>query len=138
MQNTLIDAGPIIALFDKSDKRHDSIKRYLKENQHRLVTTWPVLAEAVHILGFDVKSQTALLEWVARGALETRPLDPVSAGIMAQKMMKYSDVPLDLADASLIYVAEEDSINRIMTFDSDFQVCRVKSGKRMVNVLEER
>lgn len=40
MQKTLIDAGPIIALFDKSDKYHKKTLKFLSGYHGELITTW--------------------------------------------------------------------------------------------------
>ena len=70
MRSTLIDAGPIIALFDRSDKYHDRIVRLLEQEPFRLVSTWAVITEASHLLDFDVRAQIGLLQWIHRGGLE--------------------------------------------------------------------
>ncbi|MCT7972112.1 hypothetical protein [Laspinema olomoucense] len=40
-------------------------------------------------------------------------------------MDKYQDIPMDLADASLVAVAESQKIKRIFILDSDFYVYRL-------------
>ena len=59
MLNTLIDAGPIIALFDRSDRCHETALDALKSQPRRLVSTWPVITEASHMLDFDRRAPTA-------------------------------------------------------------------------------
>ena len=43
-------------------------------------------------------------------------------------MKQYQDVPMDLADASLISIAESRGYTRIFTIDSDFYIYRLADG----------
>ncbi len=124
MKNTLIDAGPIIALFDKSDRFHSQITRFLKEDSYHLITTWPVLTEASHMLDFDNRAQVALLEWVYRGGLELFDVDLAAVRRLIELTKKYDDVPMDLADATLVAAAELLDIRDIISIDTDFYVYR--------------
>ncbi len=64
MRSTLIDAGPIIALFDSSDKYHNQVVDLIKQESFHLISTWPVLTEASHMLDFDNRAQIkALIEY---------------------------------------------------------------------------
>lgn len=56
MKGTLVDAGPLIALFDSNDEHHSHTRRFLEGFHSRLFTTWPVLAEAVSMLSFSTFS----------------------------------------------------------------------------------
>jgi len=69
MKSILIDAGPLIALFDKRDHFHDSVILFLPEIKDRLITTWPVIAEVCYMLSFSVPCQLDFLTWCDRGAL---------------------------------------------------------------------
>jgi hypothetical protein len=74
VQSTLIDAGPLIALFDRDDKYHQKIVGFLKDRSPRLVSTWPVLTEVTHLLDFSVNAQLDFLRWVHRGGLDLHQL----------------------------------------------------------------
>jgi predicted nucleic acid-binding protein len=41
-------------------------------------------------------------------------------------MEKYQNVPMDLADATLVATAEARRMRRIFTLDSDFQIYRLR------------
>jgi len=71
VRSTLIDVGPLIALFSRNDKYHDRILKFLKGYKGRLVSTWPVITETCHMLDFDVRAQMAFLEWLNRGLLKS-------------------------------------------------------------------
>ena len=129
-----IDAGPLIALFDRDDKFHVSIKEFLKDFNGKLISTWPVLTEALHMLDFNVQTQLAFLRWIQRGAIEIHePLNQHLERII-ELTQKYQNVPMDLADASLVVVAESLNIKDIITIDSDYYIYRTMR-KEMLNNL---
>lgn len=134
MRNTLIDAGPLIALFDRSDKYHLKAVRFLEEYQGYLWTTWPVLTEASHMLDFSVRAQLALLEWVDRGGLQLYGLEQHHITRIKQLTEKFSDVPMDLADASLIVVSEVAGYKEIVSIDSDFYIYRDVRNRYLTNI----
>lgn len=49
-------------------------------------------------------------------------------------MSKYRDVPMDLADASLVAVAEERRLTTVFTLDRDFRVHRLFGRRPFVIV----
>lgn len=99
----------------------------------RLVTTWPVVTEAMYLLGAGLTAQKALLAMVGSGALEIADiLDRVDR--MAALMTKYQDVPMDFADASQVAVAEREGMDTIFTLDDDFRVYRL-GGRRAFHVV---
>ncbi len=122
MRNTLIDAGPLIALFDRSDQYHLAAIRFMEDYRGYLWTTWPVITEASHMLDFSIKSQLALLTWLSRGGLQLFELDASHISRLITLTDKYDDVPMDLADASLIVLSEQKGIREIATIDGDFYI----------------
>jgi uncharacterized protein len=116
--NTLIDAGPIIALFDKSDSFHFKAVRFIENYKGYLWTSWPVLTEASHMLDFSTKAQIALLEWIDRGGLRIYDLKEEHVTRMKQLCQKFDDVPMDLADASLVVISELTGYKEIISIDS--------------------
>lgn len=134
MKNTLIDAGPIIALFDRSDRFHSQITGFLKDQSYHLITTWPVLTEANHMLDFDNRAQIAVLEWVYRGGLELFEVGLSAVRRIIELTKKYNDVPMDLADATLVVAAEQLGIREIISIDSDFYAFRTTEKEHIDNV----
>lgn len=74
MKGTLVDAGPLIALFDSNDEHHSHTRRFLEGFHSRLFTTWPVLTEAVSMLSFSTLSQTNLFTWIKGNGVLLFPL----------------------------------------------------------------
>lgn len=136
MQNTLIDAGPLIALFDKDDKYHSLVVDFLKNYPGELFTTWPVITETTHMLDFNVQVQIDFLKWIQRGAVHLVDLEMEHFTRLIELCEQYSNVPMDLADASLILVAEMMNIHDILTIDSDYWVYRTRSKRYLHTLLQ--
>ncbi len=134
MQNTLIDAGPLIALFDKSDRYHEKAVLFLKRSQGHLITTWPVVTEVSHMLDFNTKTQINFLKWINRGGLEIFEFQFNHIVRLIELTEKFDDVPMDLADATLIVASEAKGITKIASVDSDFYVYRDIRNKYLKNV----
>ena len=136
MKSTLIDAGPIIALFNKNDKFHKVVKDFIKEYKGKLITSWPVITEASYMLDFNVQVQIDLFKWIRLGGLiiEEVSIDDIDRIIALSE--KYSDIPMDLADASLVVLSEKLKIKEIITIDSDYYIYRTIEKEMIKNILE--
>lgn len=96
--------------------------------QSTLLTTWPAATEAMYLLG-DAggwPAQRALWLMIDRGLLEIAELGADATARMPALMEKYRNVPMDLADASLVAVAEQRGLRRVFTLDSDFRIYRLR------------
>ncbi|MDI6890029.1 MAG: PIN domain-containing protein [Thermodesulfovibrionales bacterium] len=126
----IIDTGPLVALFDKSDNRHDLCHAILRTTKMSLITTIPVLTEAFYILSFSWHIQDDLWKFITDDNLGIYNLDRNLLKICRELMNKYQDLPMDFADASLVVVAERENISTVFTLDhKDFKVYRTKHGK---------
>jgi len=121
----LIDAGPLIALFDRDDAYHELSVGILKKITSPLLTTWPVLTEVMHMLDFNQKAPFDFLEWIEKGGLRITSLEEEDLPEISRLMQKYSDLPMDFSDASLVSLAQKENILAIISFDKDFKVYRV-------------
>lgn len=127
----LVDAGPLVALIHADDRHHAPCKEALKSITEPLVTVWPALTEAMYLLGFSSSAQDALWRLLEGEAVKILPLDTADLSRMRELMRKYRDLPMDLADAALVRVAERDKISRIFTIDRrDFELYRPKGIRR--------
>jgi predicted nucleic acid-binding protein len=135
--NSLVDAGPIIAWLNRKDSYRTRVKPFLDRWNGNLITTWPVLAEACALLPSHL--QVPLMRWVERGGAQVFELPGNTAGQLGGLMSKYRDRPMDLADASLVWLAGEIGLTDIVTVDdSDFAVYRTASGQAFRNLLPVR
>jgi predicted nucleic acid-binding protein len=122
---TLVDAGPLVAILHRDDRRHRECVRALRALKPPLGTTWPVVIEVMHLLGFSTEAQVELWSLLESRRLHLLGLDASDAPRMRTLMRKYRDLPMDLADASLVAVAERDGVNQVFTLDQrDFGVYR--------------
>lgn len=121
----LVDTGPLVALIHEDDDLHPHCKEVFLSLRDSLATVWPVLTEAMYLLNFSWEAQSALWEMVEAGAVELLPLGNNDIPRMKELMRKYRDLPMDLADAALVRVAEREKLRRIFTLDRrDFQIYR--------------
>lgn len=121
----LVDTGPLVALIHEDDNEHRICKDTFLTFSEPLGTVWPVLTEAMYLLSFSWDAQNALWEMIQAGAIEILPLGTDDVARMRELMRKYRDLPMDLADAALVRVAERERLRRIFTLDRrDFQIYR--------------
>ena len=126
-KSVLVDAGPLVALLDRSDLHHAACKKVLRSLKDSLTTVWPVVAEAMYLLGFSWRAQEALFEMLESGAVSLLTLGTVDLPRIRGLMEKYRDLPMDLADAALVRVAEREGIQDVFTVDRrDFRIYRPK------------
>jgi len=126
---TLCDAGPLVALLDRSDADHKRCVTALA-TLNELRTTWPRLTEAMYLLGQEggLLAQDQLWVLVADGLVALHvPIDGEWER-MRTLMRKYSDSPMELADASIVSAAERLSVRRVFTLDRHFRAYRLASG----------
>ena len=125
MPAILVDTGPLVALLDRSDPDHVTCQETLRSFSDLMVTVWPVVTEAMYLLRAYWQAQKALWEMIEMGAVGILPLGIDDVPRMKELMRKYRDLPMDLADAALVRVAERERLRRIFTLDRrDFQIYR--------------
>ncbi len=130
----LVDAGPLVALLHRDDRDHERCAEAFRRVRGPLGTTWPPLTEAAYLLGFAPRAQDALLEMIERGALRLLPLDESDLPRVRGILHKYRDLPMDLADATLVHVAEREGTLRVFTLDRrHFSVYR--AGRRAFQII---
>ncbi|PQM47228.1 Ribonuclease VapC26 [Mycobacterium talmoniae] len=129
---TLCDAGPLVALIDADEADHETCALALRTLALPLVTTWPTFTEAMYLLGRAGGSagQQALWKLLLSRRLKIAELSRTAVERSATLMVKYADRPMDLADATLVALAEERGERRIFTLDDDFRVYRIHGRTR--------
>jgi predicted nucleic acid-binding protein len=127
----LTDAGPLVALALTRDPAHRRCVQTLATIPPPLVTTWPVFTEAMYLVGRELgwHGQAALWRLVERDILQLVDISATAAIRMRVLMEQYRDLPMDLADASLVAVAEERRLDRVFTLDADFRIYRLPRGR---------
>jgi uncharacterized protein len=133
----LADTGFWLALANTKDRHHARAKDAAAAIREPLVTTWPVLTEACHLLPrVSASASRMLLDSVSRGVVQTLNLETKHLPRVLDLLEKYRDLPMDLADASLVIAAEELGSGRILSTDQrDFRTYRWKNRKPFTNLL---
>lgn len=124
----LTDAGPLIALIDKGqDEAHRRCLETLKIFRGQMLSTWSCFTEAMYFLGElqGWKGQKALWEFIRQNALLLHLPSETEIQRTIELMEKYKNVPMDLADATLVALAETNNLRQIFTLDGDFFVYRI-------------
>ncbi|HVN88652.1 MAG TPA: PIN domain-containing protein [Candidatus Binataceae bacterium] len=125
MIKVLVDAGPLVALVDRSDPHHGSCRKALASLTDPLGAVWPAFTEAMYLLNTSAQAQRSSWEMLNVKAIEMIELGESDYPWMRELMWQYRDLPMDLADVALVRVAERERIRRIFTIDKrDFQIYR--------------
>ncbi len=136
MRRILIDSGPLIALFDGTDKYHSVSVEFIKNNKSELITTIASITETLHLLDFSRKAQIDFLGWVNAGALSIEQITSNDLVRIQELTIKYSDLPMDFADACLVLLSEKLNINGVATIDRDFDVYRLKGKETFTTYIK--
>jgi predicted nucleic acid-binding protein len=138
MLNTiLIDAGPLIALFDRDDNYHEKIIDFVKGKKFKFITTTAVITEVSHMLDFSVDVQILFFEWIMKEGVLLQEIQQRDITRIIELTKTYSDRPIDFADATLVITAEKTGIREIISIDSDFDIYRLL-GKEMIRNVFQR
>lgn len=135
----ITDTGFGLALADQQDTHHKIARQKLREIDERLITTWCVITETCYLLlkRKGVLAQSKFMDSLANRAFETFNLQPYHAQRITQLMQQYANLPMDLADASLVILAEELGHGRILSVDyRDFNTYRWKNTQPFQNLLQ--
>src|SRR5262249_1662193 len=132
----VVDAGPLIALFDRDDRHHTRAVDFIAACRSPLVSNMPVLTEATYLLRFSIAAQCDLLSW-AHQCLEIDQATTSDLPRIITLLGKYHDLPADFADASLIALAERLNLSQVASVDADFAVYRTVGGRGLENVFFE-
>ncbi|HMT17147.1 MAG: PIN domain-containing protein [Proteobacteria bacterium] len=134
----IADAGFFYALIDRRDAWHTRAVAALPTQAQGWITTWPVLTEATHLITrwVGTAAAQALLREVADGAIAVWSWPAEHTARLPDLMHRYTRLPMDLADASLVLLAEHLGHGRILTTDQrDFGAYRFKSREPFDNLL---
>lgn len=125
----LTDAGPLVALIDRGEADHKRCVACLTRLQGPMLTTWPAFTEAMYLLDDAAgwHAQEKLWRIHLRGDLLVEM--PQHQEKAAKLMKQYSDLPMDLADATLVALAEERQLTTVFSLDSDFRIYRLGRDK---------
>jgi uncharacterized protein len=140
MNICLLDTGPLVALLDRSEPDHDPVqKRMARLAESRLVTTGAVVTEAFYFLSDVRNGPRSLATFLHVSGTEVRDAFSAEALAAAVRLMgKYADVPMDFADATLVWTAEMSGADAVLTLDrrgfSSFRFGRNRRFKLLLDL----
>ncbi len=137
----LVDTGAWLALLDRRDAYHGLCCEFFRQNREPLMTTWPVLVECVHLMygRIGVSKTLAWLHTLEAQGVGIFVMEPYHFPRVNALMNQFRDLPMDLADASLVLLAEESGEGRIVSTDErDFHTYRWKNQHPFRNLLLEQ
>lgn len=135
----IADTGFWLALANRKDAHHAAARKALRRLREPLISTWPVITETCHLLAarLGVDAELVFIDSANRGAFEIFDLTQAHLPRVKELMERYRNLPMDLADASLVVLAEHLGSGRILSTDQrDFETYRWKTRKPFRNLLE--
>lgn len=134
----LTDSGFFFALANSKDQEHTKAVEMYHKYSKSLSTTWPVITETCHLLLARIGPQAQERFINGLNKVTIFELDHSKLIRIETLMKKYRDLPMDLADASLVIMAEETNVGNILSVDyRDFGIYRWKSQKPFNNLMLE-
>ena len=133
MQRVIVDTGPIVALHNRRDKWHLRSLAFFDRFSGVAHTTWAVITEAWHLLPSHRRG--GLLPWLEAGGVRVGHIPESRLREIDSLVKRYADTPMDVADATLIWLAEREQLTDIVSIEGGFETYRTASGARFVNHL---
>ena len=130
----LIDSGPLIALFHSGDNHHKKIRDFLAKKKYLFISTLAVFSEVSYFLSANIKVQRDFFDWVMCRGVIISDINQHDMPRLIEFTEKYSDLPMDFADATLVITAEKTGIRQIISMDNDFEIYRLPGRERIHNV----
>ena len=130
----IVDSGPLVALLNRQDHAHAWVVQQLQDIQPSMVTCESVLAEATYLTRQTPGARIALIEMVGEGFLTIGMAVADHHSALLAMVRRYANVPMSLADACLVRLAELFPQSPVLTLDNDFSIYR-KNGRQVIDVL---
>ncbi len=130
-RQVILDAGPLVALLNRRDRYHAWARDRFADIQPPLATCEAVIVEACHLLHGQPGGERIVLDVLRRGVVEIDFILREEIVPVQELRTRYANVPMDLADACLVRMAELSSGSVVLTLDSDFAIYRMH-GRRVI------
>ena len=133
--SAVIDTGAVLALLDRNDRWHEPCKNAFRQMRLPLLTSQAVLTDLFHLVGDGRAEMESAWKFVRSGALVLGTIEDAELPQLRALMFQYWDRPMGFADATLVHLANRESLSVILTVDqADFATYRLE-GKRRFRVL---
>ncbi len=133
--DVIVDTGAILALLDENDRWHTLCSDALRQLRLPLLTSEAVLTEVFHLIRRSRTEMEAVWTLFHSGVIVLAIIENSELHRIEALMSRYKDLPMDFADATLVYLGERESITAVFTLDqNDFATYRI-AGKRRFHIL---
>ncbi|MEH1907166.1 type II toxin-antitoxin system VapC family toxin [Nostoc sp.] len=133
-QGILLDTGPIVALVNRREQFHQWVTNQFQQIEPPLLTCEVVITEACFLLQNVYGGEAAVISFVQKGIINLPFRLSEEAAAIEELMQRYQSVPMSLADACLVRMAELYPKSELLTFDSDFRIYR-KNRHQLISVI---
>lgn len=133
-RRVLLDTGPLVAFLNRRDRHHVWAKDRLAEAATPALSCEAVLTEASYLLRHDANGPRSVANLVADGLIAVPFRFATEAQRIERLLARYADVPMSLADACLVRLAEIEAGSAVLTLDTHFRIYRMH-GRQVIPVL---
>lgn len=127
----LIDASGLIAILDRDDRWHEACRHAFERATLPLMTSLATLTEAFHLLKRARVDEEITWTFLRSGSIVLGTITDEDLPNLHALMYRYSDRPMDFADATLVHLAQRESLSKILTVDhDDFETYRIGGRQR--------
>jgi uncharacterized protein len=134
MTRVIVDAGPLVAYFNRRDRWHDWTRDQMSALSPPLVTCEPVITEACFLIHKAGGRPGDLMRKLGQHGLEIGMNIEDDAAALETLMARYADTPMSLADACLVRLTERVPDCLLFTLDKDFEHYR-RNGRQVIPLL---
>jgi predicted nucleic acid-binding protein len=129
-ERVVVDTGPLVALLAEDDAEHDRCAATSRALAKPFLTTWPVLTEVAWMLRDQTNAISKILGLVEQNLVACIELDADAMSLISSLSRKYADMRPQLADLSLISIADREQVSTVFTLDlRDFSIFRDQRGR---------
>jgi len=128
----IVDTGPLVAFLVGTDRHHSWAAERFRELRAPFLTCEAVLAETFYLVARLRDGPGRFFELLDSGLLVGASFDVFSERNTLRKLVrKYADLPMSLADACVVRMAELHDRASVFTVDGQFRIYR-KHGRRQI------
>lgn len=130
----ILDTGPLVAFLNKKDRYHEWAMAQFATMSPPLLTCEAVISESCFLLRRFENGAANVIELLDRQllAIPFRLEDELSS--IKELVGRFRDVPMSLADACLVRMAEQITDSLVFTLDRDFKIYR-KNKRKVIPTL---
>ncbi|AFY89205.1 type II toxin-antitoxin system VapC family toxin [Chroococcidiopsis thermalis] len=133
-QQVLLDTGPLVALVNRRDRFHQWVKTEWEQIEPPLLTCEAVITEASFLLSSVYGGQKAVMSLIERGVVQIPFRLEEEVELVGELLDRYQSIPMSLADACMVRMAERYTSSYVLTIDSDFNIYR-KQRNQLIPVI---